>query len=55
LRDTTKRCRLAASPVMMSSVIPSARNSCSESFDMLAKGSTAMDGLSVVCPGDPVS
>ena len=31
---------------MMSSVIPSAKYSCSGSPDMLTNGSTAMDGLS---------
>jgi len=38
--------RHAASAVMMSSVSPSLKYSCSGSPDMLAKGSTAIDGLS---------
>jgi hypothetical protein len=34
------------SPVMMSSAMPSAKNSCSGSPLMLVKGNTATDGLS---------
>jgi hypothetical protein len=35
--------------VMMSSAIPSAKYSCSESPDMLVKASTAIDGLDGSC------
>ena len=34
------------SAVMMSSAVPSARNPCLGSFDILATGSTAIEGLS---------
>ncbi len=36
---------------MMSSVMPSARNSCSASFDRLLKGRTAIDGRSMTTVG----
>ena len=42
----TKSCGSFDSAVMMSSEMPSAKYSCSASPLMLAKGSTAMDGLS---------
>ena len=46
LRAMTKSCESFDSAVMMSSEMPSAKYSCSASPLMLAKGSTAIDGLS---------
>ena len=46
LRAMTKSCDSFDSAVMMSSEMPSAKYSCSASPLMLAKGSTAIDGLS---------
>jgi hypothetical protein len=46
LRAMTKSERNRESSVMMSSVMPSEKYSCSGSSLMLVKGSTAMDGLS---------
>ena len=46
LRAMTKSCGSFDRAVMMSSEIPSAKYSCSASPLMLAKGSTAIDGLS---------
>ena len=50
----TKSCRKCDSPVMMSSVTPSLKYSCSGSPLMLAKGRTAIDGFSCLgsCSGD---
>ena len=48
LRAITRNQRIFDNPVMMSSLIPSARNSCSGSADMLLKGSTAMESRSRV-------
>jgi len=45
LREITKKARLRERLVMMSSVIPSEKYSCSESPLILAKGSTAIDGF----------
>ena len=45
LREITSRSRKRDSSVMMSSVRPSAKNSCSGSPLMLANGSTAIEGL----------
>jgi hypothetical protein len=42
----TKSQRMRESAVMISSTMPSAKYSCSGSPLILAKGSTAMDGLS---------
>src|SRR5262245_60422030 len=47
LRATTSRFLNRLSSVMMSSVRPSEKYSCSGSPDMFVKGSTAMEGLSV--------
>ncbi len=46
LREITNSSRNRDSSVMMSSVMPSAKNSCSGSPLMLLNGSTAIDGLS---------
>src|SRR5262249_38476107 len=46
LRAMTKSQRMRLSAVMISSTIPSAKYSCSGSPLILAKGNTAMDGLS---------
>src|SRR5262249_50557492 len=47
-RDRTLSLETFDKSVMMSSVIPSLKYSCSGSPDMLVKGSTAMEGLSGV-------
>jgi hypothetical protein len=46
LRAMTKSHRMRESAVMISSTIPSAKYSCSGSPLILAKGSTAIEGLS---------
>ena len=46
LRAMTKSQRMRDSAVMISSTMPSAKYSCSGSPLILAKGSTAIDGLS---------
>src|SRR5882672_9958776 len=46
LRAMTKSQRMRESAVMISSTMPSAKYSCSGSPLILAKGSTAIDGLS---------
>src|SRR5262249_15521794 len=46
LREMTNRCRKRDSSVRMSSVRPSAKNSCSASPLMLVKGSTTIEGPS---------
>src|SRR5215472_2773798 len=48
LRALTKSQRMRDSAVMISATIPSAKYSCSGSTLRLAKGSTAIDGLSEV-------
>src|ERR1043165_9930053 len=48
LREITSRSRNRDSSVMMSSVRPSAKNSCSGSPLMLSSGSTAIDGFLAV-------
>ena len=50
LRAMTNRDRMRESPVVISSTMPSAKYSCSLSPLMLAKGSTAMEGLSEAAP-----
>ena len=50
LRAITKQSRKRDSSVMMSSVMPSAKYSCSGSPLMLVNGSTAIDGLAAVEP-----
>src|ERR1700738_4077180 len=49
----TKSQRMRESAVMISSTMPSAKYSCSGSPLMLAKGSTAIDGLSGSGNGAP--
>jgi hypothetical protein len=51
LREITSRSRKRDSSVMMSSVRPSAKNSCSGSPLMLANGRTAIDGLAGAAAG----
>jgi len=46
LRAMTNSQRMRDSAVMISSTMPSAKYSCSGSLLILAKGSTAIDGLS---------
>jgi hypothetical protein len=53
LREITNSSRKRDSWVRMSSVMPSAKNSCSGSPLMLTKGSTAIDGLSARSRGVP--
>ena len=50
---TSSRNRLR--PVMMSSVMPSAKYSWAGSLDMFAKGSTAIEGLLVPVLGDLIA
>jgi class 3 adenylate cyclase len=45
VKPSTKNCRMQESAVMISSVMPSAKYSCSGSPDILSNGSTAIDGL----------
>jgi hypothetical protein len=46
LRAMTKNQRIFDRAVIRSSLMPSAKYSCSESPDMLSNGSTAIEGLS---------
>ena len=55
LREITNSSRKRDSSVMMSSVMPSAKNSCSGSPLMLLNGSTAIDGLSARSRAGPAA